>query len=61
MAGLRASLGDTDKAIEDLEAAYDDRVGMMAFLRRDPVMDTVRQPPRVQALISRVEKHVQQN
>jgi DNA-binding winged helix-turn-helix (wHTH) protein/TolB-like protein/Flp pilus assembly protein TadD len=60
VAGLRASLGDTDKAIEDLEAAYDDRVGMMVFLRRDPVMDPVRHHPRVQALISRVEKHVQQ-
>jgi DNA-binding winged helix-turn-helix (wHTH) protein/TolB-like protein len=61
LAGLRASLGDTDKAIEDLEAAYDDRVGMVVFLRRDPVMDPIRQHPRVQALITRVEKHVQPN
>jgi DNA-binding winged helix-turn-helix (wHTH) protein/TolB-like protein len=61
LAGLRVSLGDTKEAIEDLEAAYDDRDGMMVFLRRDPVMDPIRQHPRVQALISRVQKHVQPN
>jgi hypothetical protein len=54
LATLRAALGETDRAIEDLERAYDDRVGMMVFLDRDPSLDPVRQQPRVQALIQRV-------
>ena len=40
LAGLRASLGDSEKAIQDLEGAYDDRDSMMVFLERDPLMDT---------------------
>lgn len=56
LAGLRASLGDSEKAIQDLEGAYDDRDGMMVFLERDPLMDGLRPDPRVQALIKRVNQ-----
>ena len=61
LAGLRASLGDSEKAIQDLEGAYDDHDGMMIFLDRDPVMDGLRPDPRVQALIKRVNQHTRMN
>jgi DNA-binding winged helix-turn-helix (wHTH) protein/TolB-like protein len=54
LAALRVSLGESEPAIHDLEAAYDDRAGMMVFLAKDPMMDPLRQNPRVQALIARI-------
>lgn len=55
-AGLRAALGSSEKAIQDLESAYDEHDGMMVLLDRDPLMDGLRLDPRVQALIKRVNQ-----
>jgi TolB-like protein/DNA-binding winged helix-turn-helix (wHTH) protein/Flp pilus assembly protein TadD len=54
LAGLRVALGESEQAIHDLEAAYDDRAGMMVLLEKDPMMDLLRQNPRAQALIARI-------
>jgi tetratricopeptide (TPR) repeat protein len=56
LAGLRAALGNSEKAIQDLESAYDEHDGMMVLLDRDPLMDGLRSDPRVQALIKRVNQ-----
>ena len=61
LAGLRAALGNSEKAIQDLEGAYDDHDGMMVFLDRDPIMDGLRSDPRVQVLIKRVNQHARMN
>ena len=61
LAGLRTSLGDSEKAIQDFEGAYDDHDRMMVFLERDPLMDMLRPDPRVQVLIKRVNQHARMN
>jgi DNA-binding winged helix-turn-helix (wHTH) protein/TolB-like protein/Tfp pilus assembly protein PilF len=54
LAALRASLGDVDHAIRDLETAYGDRSAMMVVIDRDPSLDPLRRHPRMQALIAQV-------
>ena len=54
LATLRASLGDIDRAMQDLETAYEDRAGMLVLIDRDPSLDPLRRHPRMAALIARV-------
>jgi TolB-like protein/DNA-binding winged helix-turn-helix (wHTH) protein/Tfp pilus assembly protein PilF len=51
-----ALVGDTARALDALESAYDERVGMLVFLKRDPAFDTLRQEPRFDELIRRVSE-----
>ena len=54
MAYVYTSLDDKDKAFECLEKAYIDRVGMMGFLRYDPLFKPLRPDPRFQDLVRRM-------
>lgn len=49
-----ASAGHADRALEQLEAAYDTRSSSMPFLGVTPVFDAIRELPKVQALMGRV-------
>jgi tetratricopeptide (TPR) repeat protein len=49
-----AMVGEHARAIEQLEAAVQQRVGMLVFLDRDPALDPLRQEPRFQALAARL-------
>jgi TolB-like protein/DNA-binding winged helix-turn-helix (wHTH) protein len=55
LASLQLMLGDTASAWPNLEAAFRERVGMLAFLHTDPVLDPLRSDPRFDALAARVE------
>ena len=46
--------GDHDRALTMLEAAYDERVGMMVFLARDPALDPLRAHPRFATLLQKI-------
>jgi len=48
-------LGDTEGAWPHLEAAFHERVGMLAFLHTDPVLDALRSDRRFSALTERVQ------
>ena len=50
---IYASLGQTEKALDWLEKAYDDRFWMMAFLKVDPRLDPLRSHPRFIELMRR--------
>src|SRR5262245_60848688 len=47
-------LGDRARALAALEQAVDQRVGMMAFLERDPAWDPLRGDPAFQAIVSAI-------
>jgi tetratricopeptide (TPR) repeat protein len=47
-------LGDVDRAMTELERAYDQRAGIMAFLETDPMVDPLRSHPRFDALLQKV-------
>jgi TolB-like protein/DNA-binding winged helix-turn-helix (wHTH) protein len=49
-----ALVGNKAKALGALEAAYDERAGMMVFLPRDPAFDSLRQEPRFEALLRKL-------
>jgi TolB-like protein/DNA-binding winged helix-turn-helix (wHTH) protein/tetratricopeptide (TPR) repeat protein len=51
-----AMLGETDRALGQLEAAVDERVGMLAFLSRDPALDPLRGDPRFQKIVTRLNE-----
>lgn len=50
-------LGETERAMEQLEEAYAQRVAMMVFLKTDPIVDTLRSNPRFDALLQKVTQH----
>jgi len=54
VAGVYATLGDKDKAIEWLNRGYDQRVFQMFFLRVDPAFDGLHDDPRFQELLRRI-------
>jgi eukaryotic-like serine/threonine-protein kinase len=54
LAMAHAHLGDTDIALDYLERAYDERVGWMALIGREPALDVLRPHPRFQALARRI-------
>ena len=52
---VHIALGEKEKAIEDLEHAYRDRVGPdIALLKVDPMLDPLRGDPRFEALIAKI-------
>jgi serine/threonine-protein kinase len=50
-----AVIGDKDCALEGLESAFQERSSNMVFLRTAPVLDPVRNDPRFQALLERMD------
>ena len=53
---LLAQLGDYDKALEFLEAAYQRREWGMAYLQVEPMLDPMRNDPRFMEFLKRIEK-----
>jgi serine/threonine-protein kinase len=53
-AGIHASLGDVDRAIEYLEKSYEERSHWLIYLHIDPGMDGLRSDPRFQDLLRRI-------
>ena len=52
---VHIALGGKEKAIEDLEHAYRDRVGPdIALLKVDPMLDPLRGDPRFEALVAKI-------
>ena len=49
-----AMVGQRERALDHLEAAADQRIGMLLFVERDPALDSLRQDPRFQALRARI-------
>ena len=47
--------GDRDRALAELERAYEERSWLVALLKVDPLLDELRTDPRFQALVSRLE------
>lgn len=47
-------LGDRDRAFEWLDKAYDERYGLMAYLKVEPTFDALRSDPRFEQLVKRV-------
>ena len=54
LAVLQAALGNTDRALAELEAAYDDRAWAMFILKWDPAFDNLRTEPRFIRIAQRV-------
>lgn len=55
VAQVYAALGNSDKAVDYLEKAFDDRSNSMIFLRVDPEFDSVRSNPRFQMILQRLQ------
>lgn len=53
-AKVMLALGELDAAFAALEDAYAERRGWMAYLRTDPLLDGVRDDPRLELLIQRL-------
>lgn len=49
-----AFLGETEKAVTGLECAYEDRVFLSAFVKGDPIFDSLRAEPRYQAILKKM-------
>jgi TolB-like protein/DNA-binding winged helix-turn-helix (wHTH) protein/tetratricopeptide (TPR) repeat protein len=47
-------LGERDRALEQLERAYQERAGVLAFLKTDPAVDSLRGTARLDALVANV-------
>ncbi len=48
-------MGDKNRAIEQLNRAYDDRAGWLIYLNVEPVFDPLRSDPRFTELVSRMK------
>jgi tetratricopeptide (TPR) repeat protein len=55
MAILYVGLGEKDKAIEQLNKAYEERAGWIIYLKIEPIFDPIRDDPRVKDLIARMK------
>lgn len=55
LAEVYSALGDTNRALDELEKAYQDRSNSMIFLRVDPEFDALRSKPRFQLLLQRLQ------
>jgi serine/threonine-protein kinase len=54
IARINAGLGERDLTFEWLDRAFDERYGMLAYLKIDPAFDTLGSDPRLDALMKRV-------
>jgi tetratricopeptide (TPR) repeat protein len=54
LARIYVGLGEKDLALEHLEKAYDERYGMLAYIKQEAAFDSLHSDPRFQALIERV-------
>ena len=54
LAVLHAALGNTDRALAELEAAYDDRAWAMFIMKWDPAFDSLHGDPRFVRIAQRV-------
>jgi tetratricopeptide (TPR) repeat protein len=57
LATVYIALGDSQKALDWVEAAVVDRRGWSAYLRVHPVLDPLRGEPRFAALVERMKFH----
>ena len=55
LAEVYSALGDTSRAMEELEEAYQDRSNSIIFLRVDPEFDVLRSNSRFQSLLQRLQ------
>ena len=55
VAAIYAVLGDKDRAFEWFETAYEERSALMAFLKVDPGLNTIRADARFADLLRRVD------
>jgi hypothetical protein len=53
-ATIHLGLGEWGRALPWIERAYDDRRGWMAYLRVNPILDSVRREPEFEALAQRM-------
>jgi TolB-like protein/DNA-binding SARP family transcriptional activator/Flp pilus assembly protein TadD len=58
-APIHVGLGEHDRAIDVLEQAADERIGLIRLLKVEPIFDPVRSQPRFQALLEKVGLEVQ--
>jgi len=49
-----AHLGDESTALDHLERAYEERVGWMLLIGREPALDVLRSSPRFQSLLRKI-------
>jgi len=49
-----AFVGEKEKALDNLERAFENRAFMMAWVKADPAFDSLRSEPRYQAIISKM-------
>ena len=54
LAILYLGLGDKDRALEQLNKAYDDRAGWIIYLKVEPIFDPLRSDARFVDLVRRV-------
>jgi serine/threonine-protein kinase len=52
---VHIALGDKERALDWVEAAFDDRRGWVAYLRVHPILDPLRDEPRFKALVQRMK------
>ena len=52
---IYSGLGDKDKALEQLNKAYEDRAGWIIYLNVEPLFDPIRSDPRFVALVARMK------
>jgi len=54
VAAIHASLGETDKAFQSLEKAFDDRSTWLSRIKVDPLFDSLHSDPRFTSLVKRI-------
>jgi len=54
IAAAEARLGEKDKAFEWLERAFEERAGLLIYLKIHPMFDELREDPRFEVLLSRI-------
>ena len=55
LAQVHIALGNTEKALDWIERAVDERRGWAAYLRVHPILDPVRDEPRFAQLVERMK------
>jgi len=55
MAYVHVGLGNVDRAFEWLEKSYQERAGLLVFLKVEPIFDPLRSDPRFAELLRRLQ------